>query len=85
MEAENPVCSIKSSDLNSTIILFPELEIIFLTQLLCVYWDLGPKSGPDNLDININPSSYIKMKSPSASAMNCSSYEHNFKLGTENV
>ena len=50
MLRENPEASNVSSDLNSTIILLVEPEIIFFSQLLIA--DLGPASGPDNLDIN---------------------------------
>ena len=52
MLRENPVNSNVSSDLNSTIILLVEPEMIFFSQLLKAACELGPESGPDNLDIN---------------------------------
>ena len=73
--AENPLNTILSSDLNSTNILLLELDRIFFSQLLpSDGQDLGPTSGPVNLDINVKcprrSSSYIKMKSPSKSELN---------------
>ena len=52
MLRENPVDCDESSDLNSTIILLDELEMTFFSQWLLACFDLGPASGPDNLDIN---------------------------------
>ena len=52
MLRENPVDSNVLSDLNSIIILLDEPEIDFFSQLLWANFDLGPVSGPDNLDIN---------------------------------
>ena len=50
--AENPLYTYSSSDLNSTNILLLELDIFFVSQLLPKDGqDLGPKSGPLNLDI----------------------------------
>ena len=47
MLAENPLFeNLKSSDLNSIIILFAVLDMIFLFQLLLADSDLGPSSGP---------------------------------------
>ena len=71
MKAENPVYSSKLSDLNSTIILFLELEIIFLSQLLTADRDLGPLSEPVILDNNVEFPSYIRIKSPSKLELNC--------------
>ena len=46
MLAENPLYSYESSDLNSIIILFAVLDMIFLFQLLRIDSDLGPTSEP---------------------------------------
>ena len=53
MFAENPLYSTKSSDLNSTVILFVEVDIIFLFQLLKANSDLGPSSGPVKCATNV--------------------------------
>ena len=46
MFAENPLYSKKSSDLNSIFILFVEIDMLFLFQLLIIAIELGPLSGP---------------------------------------
>ena len=70
MEARNPACCTLSSDLNSINTLLLGLDIIFLSQLLCVIFNFGPSSEEVNLDINVEFSSYIRIKSPAKLALN---------------
>ena len=53
MFAENPMFFNRPSDLNSIVILFVEIDMIFLFQLLKGDSDLGPRSGPVKYAINV--------------------------------
>ena len=53
MLAENPLYSKESSDLNSMFIWFVDTEMIFFSQLLVDFTDLGPASGPVKYAISL--------------------------------
>ena len=53
MDAENPILSIMSSELNSTSMLLLELEMIFFCQRENSNSDFGPRSGFFSLAVTI--------------------------------